>query len=222
MMSGARRAGRVLLGFACALSLVGCLGGGPVPPDRFYMLPRVTPERPLPAPLVAGTLGVDRLRADGLREERAMLYIDSAHPLQVRRYHYHHWAAVPGELIQQNLIDYLRAARAAPRVMRGAPDLSVKARVTGRVLRLERIVGEDGVRVDVTLELYLSPASSSWESARAPGVGGDYHASVAASDRTMHATVEAYGRALDTIYARFIRDAAAATVERPGKTARGD
>lgn len=205
-MSAAQRVWRVVLACTCALSLAGCLGGGPVPQDRFYLLPRVAPEHPLPAPLVAGTLGVDRLRADGLREERAMLYIDPAHPLQVRRYHYHHWAAVPGELIQQNLIDYLRAAGAASRVVRDAPQLSVKARVTGRVLRLERIVGDDGVRVDVTLELYLSPSSANWSTVQGPGAGGDYHASVAAGDRSMHATVEAYGRALDKIYGQFLQD----------------
>lgn len=204
--------GLALLG---TLALAGCVGGEPVPQDHFYRLPALKPAKALPTPLVTGTLGVERLRADGLYQERAMLYIERDHPLQVQRYHYHHWAAVPGTMIQQSLVGYLRAAGAAAHVERAAPGLGARARITGRVLRLERMVGGGPVRVVVELELHLSPPPRAWgdEAPRdsdAPGPGGDYRAKVRAADASMDATVQAYGKALERIYGRFLHDARAA------------
>ena len=104
-----------LLTFVLVLS--GCFGGGSeVPQDNFYRLTDITSAKQLTSPFEV--VAVATLKSDALHRERAILYSDVKQPLNIKRYHYHHWTQVPNELVQDHLIEYLRKAEFAPRMVR--------------------------------------------------------------------------------------------------------
>lgn len=190
-----------ILALLLAVTLAGCASQPPVPADRFY---RLTVPDPTPAtkqPVFAGTLGVAPLDSDGLHSERALLYVDQQHPLELRRYHYHFWADPPPQLIQSQLLILLRGAGIARNVVRSDSPLTVDYLVSGRLQRFERIVGKKQVKVAVAMELGVD---------RGPRGGDGWHASyqavVGADGRSMYATVQAYNEAFGRICTEFLRD----------------
>jgi ABC-type uncharacterized transport system auxiliary subunit len=138
------------------LVALGCISG-PAPSDHFYRLEPGAPAA-LRAPRLTGTLEVDRLRSDALTNERAMLYRETSESTQVNQYSYHQWVDSPTLLLQTALTTYLRVAGVASRVvtpeLRAEPDF----RLTGRLLRLERVLRGPGSGVVVEIELALSDA----------------------------------------------------------------
>lgn len=188
-------------GLLLAVALAGCMSQPPVPTDRYY---RLTPPDPAPAaaqPVFAGTLGVAPLDSDGLHSERALLYVDQQRPLELRRYHYHFWADPPPQLVQSQLLNYLRRAGIARNVVRSDSPVTVDHLVSGRLQRFERIVGKSQVKVAVAMELGVDRGARG-----GPGWRASYQAVVAAKDRSMYATVQAYNVAFGRICAEFLGD----------------
>lgn len=196
---------RVIIPLLALALTAGCVGGRTVvPEDVYYRLPGPGSVTAMAQPLVEERLGVDRIEADGLHQERALLYVDAERPYELRRYHYHYWIDAPGRVVQDHLIAYLRAAGAAGAVSRHEPDTAVGAVVTGRLLRFERVL-DGGARVAVTLELtYRAPASGPVILRR------EYTARRSARNETMAATVEAFGEALQAVYDKFLAELSAA------------
>lgn len=189
----------VLFTLALALLLGGCVGAGTVPEIRYYRLPVAHPM-PLAQPLYSEPLAVPRLRASGLYHERAMLYYQPDQPLDLRLYHYHFWADAPALLIRDHLVDYLRAKRVATTVVRDQGDGTARVELYGRLVRFEREVSPDRIVVHVALEFTLETGKV----VRLPTKR--YEAEQAAADRTLHATAQAFGNALEQIYAQLIDD----------------
>lgn len=178
-----------------------------VPDDRFYRLPQLPPDKVLEKSIVSSVLAVAPLSAGGLYNERAILYIDQKRPLELRRYHYHHWVDSPNYLIQENLLAYLRAVKLAARVVRYQPGNRTAASVKGRLLRFERILNGPNVSVMVAIEFtFRDPLGGSgrrWTK--------EYSASIQAEGGqveggSVHATVQAFGTALQQIYESFVSD----------------
>lgn len=138
------------------LAVFGCLSG-PAPVDHFYRLEPGAPAA-LREPRLMGTLEVDRLRSDALTNERALLYRETSESTQINQYSYHQWLDSPTLLLQTALTAYLRSAGVASRVvtpeLRADPDF----RLTGRLLRLERVLRGPDSGVVVEIELALSDA----------------------------------------------------------------
>ncbi len=189
---------------AALLSLVlgGCMSAPPVPDDHFYRLPPAHAQA-LSAPVLKGVLAVERPRSDDLHGERAMLFVRAERPLELNRYHYYFWVDTPPHLIQEQLRRYLQQAGVAKRVVRldggPAPDYVLH----GRVVRFERVVRKDGADASVMLELGVSPVHGGH------GWSKTYRAVERARGGDVNATVQAFGVALDHIYAQFLRDLAA-------------
>jgi cholesterol transport system auxiliary component len=190
------KTGRLLL---LGLALAGCVGG-PAPRDHFYRLEAGEPAR-LAAPLFAGTLEVDRPRTDAVLRDRAILFRENEASNEVRRHSYHQWIDSPTLLLQTDLVRYLRRAGAAELVttpeMRLEPDFGL----TGRILRLEHVVGgpavvevEFTVADDTTRSLLLH---RTYREERNPA-GSDVAAAVEAIESSWRAILE-----------RFLSDAAA-------------
>lgn len=188
----------LLLCATLALLLVSCASQGPVPEDRFYRLP-VPPAQQEAIPALAAVLGVGRLRSDGLRDERAILYLHSERPLELRRYHYHHWVDAPTRMLQEHMIAYLRQAHGAAEVLRYTPGMQVDKVVGGRLLRFERVLGAGAGTVVVEMELGLGDGRYPQQGLRV------YRAEVEAGADSMHATVQAFGLALQQIYRQFLQ-----------------
>lgn len=180
-----------------ALVAAGCAGApADLPEDRFYRLPE-------PAPVAAktghaGTIAVTLPHSDGLHTERALLYSRHDRPLEILRHHYFFWAESPPRLLQDYLIQHLRGAGLADRVLRAEAAPTDALRLESRLLRFERRIG--GAETQVLVELELGWSNRADRSRR------PYRALVTAADDSIYASVQAYGHALGEILDRFLRE----------------
>ena len=185
-----------------ALALTACGTIEPVPEDRFYRLLVAAPDRALEAPVLAGLVEVERFVADGLVDKTQIVYSEQRAPHRLEAYHYHFWTEAPVVMIRDQLVGYLRTANAATRVvtpeLRVAPDFVI----TGKIHRLERVVGGPFEAV-IELELGLREENSDRLL-----LLQTYKAAVPTKGETVGDTVLALTRALDRIFARFVADLA--------------
>jgi ABC-type uncharacterized transport system auxiliary subunit len=182
--------------------LTGCFGGGTVvPQDQFYHLADISAEvTKVKKPF--GVVAVSPLQSDALHHERTILYSEQSAPLKLNTYYYHHWTEVPGQMIQENLIAYLRKIGFADTVIRYGERPRVDAQISGRIQRFERVLGQGKPKVEVRLELsFIS---------REPGsqfaLTKVYDLEREAADDSMEASVAAFSQALQEIYAAFVSD----------------
>lgn len=136
-------------------SLLGACALSEAPPgDHFYRLDVPVPSARFERPPLPGMLEVARMAADGLVGDRAVVYVQADQPHEVFDYNYHFWNQPPGDMVQDQLIRFLRAANAADRVL--SPDLRIPPDyvVEGRIRRFEQRF-DGGVAMVVELELGL-------------------------------------------------------------------
>ncbi len=182
-----------------ALLALGC-AAEPVPQDRYYRLASRPDVASGPArPALDATIVVERFAADGLTRDRAIVYSENGSDVEVRRHLYHHWTEPPAELLRDDLVRYLRAAGVARRIV--TPELRVPAdyEITGHLQRFERVL--DASRVRVRLRLALHDAHSDglvWS--------GIYENEAQAEEDSVSAAVHAFNGALESIFARFVKD----------------
>lgn len=183
--------------------LTGCFGGGsPVPQDTFYRLPEVVPDGEIAISSGLGVIAVSSLKSDALYRGRAILYSEDASPLTVKRYHYHHWTAIPNHLIQENLIDFLRKQNVARQIVRYGQQNKVNAHISGHIKRFERITGGSSEFVIVELELQIELLASQQRKI----LYRDYKIKRKAENSSMQAAVTSFGSALIDIYRQFLSD----------------
>ena len=197
-----------LLTIIFLLSLSGCFGGGSeVPQDNFYRLADISAAQKMTSHF--NIVAVTSLKSDALHQERAILYSEAAQPLNIQRYHYHHWTQVPNELIQEHLIEYLRKAEYAPRIVRYGEVVKIDAKVSGFIKRFERVLDAGIVKVSVELELHLETLTDKREHFQST-----YKIKQETSDTSMHASVVAMSTALENIYQQFMNDVARSDVSK--------
>jgi ABC-type uncharacterized transport system auxiliary subunit len=188
-----------LLPALVAVVTVGC-ASGPAPRDHYYRLETAAPKA-LASPKLAGTLEVDRLRVEAISQGRRMLYRDMSQSGEIGQHAYHYWVDPPSVMLQDQLVRYLRAAGAAENVVTPAVYVESDYLVSGRIIRMERILSGSEQRVAVEIELVLTRRErrdlllleTYREERVAPGAG------VAAS-------VTAYEQAVSAIFERFLAD----------------
>ena len=191
----------IALGFALALSA--CGGNATVPENHFYRL-----EVPAPtfkaAKALDGVLEVDRLLATGSLSQRSIVYRQTDNPHQLKAYHYHFWNEAPGELLQAELVGYLRAVGIAEKVM--TPEMRARPThaVTGRVVKLERIVG-GAPAAAIEMNLVLRRVADNHVL-----VSKTYARDVTPKDDTLTALVQALSLAAGDIFKTFAEDVARA------------
>ncbi len=172
-----------------------------MPQDHYYRLNLTAPVK-MSLPPLPGILAVKRFAADGMLQGRSIAYSQPGNPSEVKNYHYHHWVDIPPLMLQEELLDYLRAANTAPDVIAGDSDINPDYLIKGRIKRLERIAGpvSEGL---IELDLILMRATS-----RQMILHRVYHQKVKADNQTVIATVVAMNHALEKIYATFLDDLA--------------
>lgn len=184
------------------LLLVGCFNSAPpVPRDHYYRISVPTPARS-DVPMLQGVVAVAPLEADGLLRERPLLYSASGQSYEMQQHDYHYWIDPPPRMLQYQLIDYLRSSGLANTVI--APDLRVNTdyNLSGRIKRLERLLGGGPPRVVAELELALVEISS-----QRLILVRSYDAEVRATDNSVTASITALNTALSHIFQRFLIDA---------------
>lgn len=188
--------------FSAMLLLNGCVNQPAVPQDYFYRLPELKPRTPDAINLINGVLSVDELQAEGVYRERPILYVDSQRPLEVVQYHYRHWMQTPSQLIQDNLVEFLRQANVASRVERYSGDSSAALRISGRLQKFEQWVQPSGATavVEMEIELRLKTPQGTKKQTRI------YQDKVMAEGPAIHDSVAAFGQALQHIYDKLLAD----------------
>ena len=190
-----------------ALLLVLALGGCAVatpPPDNFHRLSSPTEVTTLAKPL-NGTIEVTRPSAEGLAADRALVYSYRDQPNSVQRYGYELWSEPPAALVQQQVIECLRTAKAARMVVSAdlgaVPDYTVK----GRVHRFEQVVAGQAAVALVEAELAVTRLRDDRIL-----LLKTYRVEQPAADIGVPAAVRAFDQALAQVCRAFAADLAAA------------
>ena len=194
-----RRLGFLVLVLA---GLTGCLGSAPpVPRDHYYRILVVPPE-PSTSIVFPGTLSVASLEADGLLRERPLLYSPTGQSHEMQQHDYHYWIDPPPRMLQAQLVDYLRDSGLVTAVI--TPELRIKPdyEVTGRIKRLERLLGGGPSRVIAVIELAMVENRQNELL-----VVQTYSTDVMSADDSVEASVLALNQALTQIFERFVADA---------------
>lgn len=184
---------------AGALSLAAC--DVPTVPDfTYYRLPRPTPLKVQPTPLF-GDMVVDNFSADGLYGDQALVYSLDDSAQQLRQYHYQLWTDPPARVLQRRLLEQLRDANVATRVTDELPASHPAVRISGTILRFDRSPnGSGGYTATVALKLRADDDKGM------PMLDDYYRAELPAGGNDVKATVDAYGAALDKLFAEFYID----------------
>lgn len=180
-----------------SLSLAACFGSpSSVPEDRFYTLKTASPATRVTK---YERITIKKVHAYGLYNERALLYAKAELPLQIKRYHYHHWVMPPTQLIQHSLKDYLSKSRIATDVIEQAISASKNLRISAELLAFERVIKQAEQWVQVKLEFEVKYPNGQYQSYQ-------YSEKVKTKRDTIHAAAEAYGEALSRIYAKLLAE----------------
>ena len=140
---------------ATTVLLTACAGSAPVPEDRFYQLDSLSPSTRHVAPPLLGGLEIDYTQADPLRSGRAVLYSESDQPLQLRRYHYAFWVDQPPRMVNQALVDYLRALNAADQLFASGQRGRAAYRLDTQLLKFEQWRQGKTIGVEIVLQASL-------------------------------------------------------------------
>lgn len=135
--------------------LAGCSEQGvPVPSDRFHRLDVGGPATVYQTPRLSGIVEVERFRAAGVLQDRAIVFVEYDNPNVMHQYNYHLWADPPTRMLQMATVDYLREAQLADQVVRTGLRIEPTYTLIGGIKKLEHVVGNSS-SVVVELEFGL-------------------------------------------------------------------
>lgn len=183
-----------------AQALLAACAQPPVPDDNFYRLQADAPANPFAKPPLAGVLEIDEIVAEGQVGGRAILYAEGPRSGQLKEYHYHYWIEPPKTLLQDQIVAYLRQARAADQVVTRRLRVDRDYELAGKLVRLERI---NGTPVKVAVELELGLRRTKDNKLLLLDV---YRGDAEARSDGLADTVEAFNRVLTGILVRLVRD----------------
>ncbi len=192
--------GRTRLAFATLSLALSACAQPQLPADHFYRLTVEPPATARARPLLDGILQVERFAADGVTGARPVAYSRPGQPGELQAYHYHFWTEPPTTLLQNALVAYLRRAGAASSVV--TPDLRLEPNyaISGKINRFERLMTGPPTAV-VEIQLSLTDRSTDRLIHLAT-----YRVREKSTGPTMGATVSAFGRAVERVFAGFLRD----------------
>lgn len=183
--------------------LAGCGGQGvPVPSDRFHRLIVGAPLTVYDTPRLEGTMEVERFNANGVLQERAIVFVEHDNPNVMHQYQYQLWADPPTRMLQAATVEYLRDAHLADQVVTTGLRVEPSYTLTCDIKKLEHVVGNSS-SVLVELEYRLRDYQR-----------GDlvwvrtYRVEKATRDPSVASATEAIEEAVDEILASLTADLA--------------
>ena len=192
---------RPLAAFALALLLVACGHVANVPDHSYFRMPPpatlpVAGEQVFDVPIVIGLFA-----ADGLYADRALIYAVDDEARELRQYHYQLWTDPPTRLLQRRLLVELRESAIAPMVIDELAASQAALRISGVILRFERVPRAGGGFVAaVAIKLRADRPDGT------PFIDEVYRADVVAEGSRLVATADALAKAVDTVFAEFHAD----------------
>lgn len=195
-----RSFGVLLIGLL-AVALNGCGHIAEVPDHTYYRMLRPAALPVSDVDVFDVPVVVNLFVADGLYADRALIYALDPEARELRQYHYQLWTDPPTRLLQRRLLFTLRQAQVSSLVTDELPASRNAVRISGVILRFERVPTEDGRQIAaVVLKLRANRPDGS------PLIDEIYRADEAAENLRLGATADALGRALDAIFAEFHAD----------------
>ena len=174
----------------------------PPPQNHFYRLGTPEPHIVHQNAPIQGKIMIKTMRADGLASQRPIVYSEKTRPFEVRQYNYHYWFEAPPTMLQLQLIDHFRTARAAKTIKTSDATGDGGCNVLGHVRRFERIIHDQThstVLVEIDLRLEGADHSGSLFSesylSEAPLAGG-----------RMEEMVRAFSNTVTAIFDQFLSD----------------
>ncbi|HQV49171.1 MAG TPA: ABC-type transport auxiliary lipoprotein family protein, partial [Dokdonella sp.] len=144
---------------------------------------------------------VNLFAADGLYADRALIYALDPEARELRQYHYQLWTDPPTRQLQRRLKRMLDAASISPLVIDALPASQAALRISGTILRFERVPAPDGGSIaSVALRMRVDRPDGT------PQLDEIYHADAPAADSRLISTVDALSVAVDEIFASFHGD----------------
>jgi ABC-type uncharacterized transport system auxiliary subunit len=172
----------------CALSavLLTACSSDPVPRDTFYRL-----DIPL-------------FKAQGIINERAVLYRESARELA--QYSYHAWLEPPSVMLQRVFVEGLRSAQAFTTVSSPEMRLDRDYELLGNIREWEHVLpqGGSGPSVAIAVDLGLRRVAGNQEV-----LVKTYRVTEPTAGESVDAAVAAFTIGLDKVLAQFLADVAA-------------
>ena len=187
------------LTMAFVMALAGCsISGKPVPQDHFYRLPQASSE--ILSSSTLDSLQLVSVSADGLYNERNLLYVDASRPLEIGRYHYHYWVESPSSLIGKYISEAIKASHVSAQFTGPGEKATASARLSIQIVRFERVIDESGVSVQVALLVTMNYTTNSerWQKL--------YQIDQPVESSDMQDTARAFGEALNSISRMLIKD----------------
>ncbi|MBL0163505.1 MAG: membrane integrity-associated transporter subunit PqiC [Xanthomonadales bacterium] len=192
---------RIFVTALLTLALAAC-GNVPGVPDHTYF--RMSKAQVLPVsetPVFNTPIVINLFAADGLYADRALVYALDPSGAELRQYHYQLWTDPPTRALQRRLLIEIRDAGIAPLVTDQLAASQAALRISGSILRFERVPTVDGSFIaSVVLRLRADRPDGT------PQFDDIYHADVEATDHGLGATVIALSSAVDQIFAEFHGD----------------
>jgi ABC-type uncharacterized transport system auxiliary subunit len=142
---------------ALAAPVMSC-AGDPAPTVHHYRLEAGVPA-PLAEPALDGVLLVQRPRADAFTSQRSLAYReagDESEAAALHRFRHHLWVDPPPQMLEREIVAYLRSARVAPSVVTAELRTQSAYVLHTRILRLEQTRAPSGVAVAVDFDLVRS------------------------------------------------------------------
>ena len=174
----------------------------PVPSDRFHRLTVGAPTTVYQTPQLTGTVEVDRFVANGVLQDRAIIFIEHDNPNVLHQYQYQLWSDPPTRMLQTATVEYLRATQIADQVVKAGLRVEPTYTLTGDIKKLEHVVGNSS-SVQVELEFGLREYKGGelvWMKA--------YTVRKAVDDGSVAAATRAIGKAVEEILASVSMDLA--------------
>lgn len=189
---------RILLVVVLAMMLAAC-GNVPGVPDHTYFRMGKPQALPVSASQAFVTpIVVNLFAADGLYADRALIYALDPEASELRQYHYQLWTDPPTRMLQRRLLIELREAAIAPLVVDELPASQAAVRITGGILRFERVpTVSGGFIASVVIKLRADRPDGT------PQIDDIYHADVAIADSRLASAAEALSGAVDQVFAEF-------------------
>lgn len=188
------------------LTLAACGSIEPLPDYRFFRLPKASlnTDSIQAKPIFTETIEVQAFRADGVFGERPIVYSLSAEPERLLQYHYQLWTDPPGLILQRRFVDLMQLHQLAPMISARTSPRAEPMVLSGHIERLERVkpaLATEPWQVVVSLRLRLERHRGTQ-----PVLERSYEERRDAAGDDIHASVLAFGAAVDAIAARWAAD----------------
>jgi len=177
--------------------MIGC-SATPPPQDQFY---RLEPE-PVTVPakqISTGTILVTQLNARGFSGGARIVFRDNVDRLRVQRYRNRLWSDPPAAMIQDAIVQALRAEHIAEYVITPAERANANWIVSGTLFRIEHL--RDVNQVNIEFELGLINAQN-----RKTVFQHGYSQAESAEDTSMASVVAAFNLVLAQLIATAVKD----------------